>query len=266
MADPTLSIVTPSYNQADFIEECLESVRGQDYDDVEHVVVDGGSTDGTVEILEQYDDEYDLRWVSEPDEGQSDAVNKGIRMADGEWIGWQNSDDFYLSGAFEMFETARRDTPEADLIYGDVVVVNEESEEIRRLYQPRPSKFAHRYWSLFARNQATFFSQRVVDTVGYLNEDLEIAMDEEFFWRVLKTGVSVESVQTALGAFRVQSDAKTFGDSHEAWAEERARIYERSLYDRLFPRSVLAQAARATKAVNLLRDGRWEAIGGRLLR
>jgi len=266
MVDPTLSVVTPSYNQSEFIEACIQSIRRQGYDDVEHIVVDGGSTDGTVEILERYEDEYDLRWVSEPDNGQSNAVNKGIRMADGDWIGWQNSDDFYLPGAFETFEAARRDNPRADLIYGDVIVVDDEGEELRRLYQPRPSKFTHRYWSLFARNQATFFSRHVVDTVGYLNEDLEIAMDEEFLWRVLQAGVIVESVQTALGAFRIQSDAKTFGNSHESWADERTRIYERSVYDRLLPKSVLAQAARATKAVNLLRDGRWDAIGGRLPR
>ena len=93
---PRVSIVTPSYNQGQFIEDTLLSVKNQDYPSIEHIIVDGGSTDNTLEILQKYEGSYSMRWVSEPDRGQSDAVNKGFRMANGEIVGWLNSDDCYF--------------------------------------------------------------------------------------------------------------------------------------------------------------------------
>jgi len=260
MADPVLSIVTPSYNQADFVEECIRSVRDQSYDDVEHIVVDGGSTDGTAEILERCEDDYDLRWVSEPDDGQSNAVNKGIRMADGDWIGWQNSDDFYLDGAFEAFDDARRANPDADVVYGDVVVVDENGQRLRRLYQTRPSKFVHRYWSLFARNQATFLSREVFETVGYLDEDLVYAMDEDLFWRVLNADLELMNVPESLGAFRVQAEGKTQQRQADAWSDERRQIYDQTLFSRTLPRRVLGPLGKAVKGLSLLSEGRWGAF------
>src|SRR5438552_10816229 len=102
-AQPTISIVTPSFNQAQFVEECLQSVKSQSYGCVEHIVTDGVSTDGTVEIIKRYSQEPSsgyLRWASEPDHGQSDALNKGFRMATGDFVGWLNSDDRYRPGCF----------------------------------------------------------------------------------------------------------------------------------------------------------------------
>jgi glycosyltransferase involved in cell wall biosynthesis len=93
---PLVSIVTPSYNQGRFIEATLLSVRNQDYPNIEHLVIDGGSSDNTVEILEKYEKVYNLKWISEPDKGQSDAVNKGFERARGLIIGWLNSDDIYI--------------------------------------------------------------------------------------------------------------------------------------------------------------------------
>ncbi len=94
---PKISIVTPSYNSAEFIEDCIQSVLKQNYPNFEHIIIDGGSTDGTVEILKKYPH---LKWISEPDEGQSDALNKGFKKAEGDIIGWLNSDDVYLPGTF----------------------------------------------------------------------------------------------------------------------------------------------------------------------
>ena len=93
---PLVSIVTPSYNQGKFIEDTILSVKNQSYPNIEHIVVDAGSTDGTLKILRKYEKEYNLKWVSEPDEGQSDAVNKGFEMAKGEIVDWINSDDVYF--------------------------------------------------------------------------------------------------------------------------------------------------------------------------
>jgi|ERR1017187_4434597 glycosyltransferase involved in cell wall biosynthesis len=129
MIAPRISIVTPSYNQTSFIEEALQSVKDQRYPFLEHIVVDGASTDRTVSILQEYSQRpgwQHLRWVSEPDQGQSDALNKGFRMAKGDIIGWLNSDDRYRRACCETISKARAKFPEVDILYGDYSYINEE--------------------------------------------------------------------------------------------------------------------------------------------
>jgi GT2 family glycosyltransferase len=129
-----ISIVTPSYNQRPFIELALESVRSQNYASVEHVVVDGGSTDGTVEYLRSLSGKtgwQHLRWISEPDRGQSDALNKGFRMASGDIVGWLNSDDVYRSGCFAAITSAFENNRAVDILYGDTTWIDEKSNIIQ---------------------------------------------------------------------------------------------------------------------------------------
>jgi glycosyltransferase involved in cell wall biosynthesis len=118
METPTISIVTPSFNAAAYLEDAILSVSRQGRVAVEHIVTDAVSTDGTLEILRQYPH---LRWISEPDRGQSDAINKGFLLAKGELVGWLNADDYYLPGALEAIANAAAAHPEADVIYGDCV-------------------------------------------------------------------------------------------------------------------------------------------------
>jgi glycosyltransferase involved in cell wall biosynthesis len=131
---PRISIVTPSYNQAQFIEETIRSILLQNYPNLEYIIIDGGSTDGTVEILKKYET-WLTYWVSEPDRGQSHALNKGIERATGEWIGWQNSDDVYTEKAFWYFcEKVFKKNGKGAVYFGNVQGINKHSEIIHKQY------------------------------------------------------------------------------------------------------------------------------------
>jgi len=132
---PLVSIVTPSYNQGQFIEDTILSVKNQDYSNIEHIIVDGGSTDNTLEILKEYENSYNLRWVSEPDNGQADAINKGFDMAKGEIIGWLNSDDTYFSSHVLTKVVEKFRQTEAKIVFGNDVLINQEQKELLTLKQ-----------------------------------------------------------------------------------------------------------------------------------
>lgn len=260
MSEPLISVVTPSYNQAEFLERNLESVMEQSVDDVEHIVVDGGSDDGTVGILEEYEDEYDLKWVSESDRGQSHAVNKGLEMASGEWIGWQNSDDFYLDGAIDSVAETIRNRSSIDVIYGDVVYVDQDGAVINRSFKTVPSKFIQRYWSLFASNQSLFLRSEVLNRIGGLNEQLYYTMDAELTWEILSGDYSLYRIGSPIGAFRVQPEAKTYGEVQDEQREELREIYGYPWYDTVVPDRILRRSAQFLKFGYLVREGRIEAL------
>lgn len=260
MANKTLSILTPSYNQSDYITKNIESIKGQKFNDFEHIVLDGGSDDGTVEILDGYDNSYDLRWISEPDRGQTHALNKGFQMANGQWIGWQNSDDFYLPGAFDRFRQTLQENPQADAIYGDLIIVNEDGEKISEQFMTRPSKFVQRHWSLFASNQSLFIKRTVLKEIFPLDEKLEYTMDAELTWKLLDGDYNLTHVAEPLGAFRVQPDAKTFEGVRDLQDEELRQIYDQPLYEKIIPKFMLRNVAKFTKAAYLLSDKNFEAL------
>lgn len=263
MARPLISVITPSYNQADFIEKNIRSVKNQDEprdSDVEHIIVDGGSDDGTLDILREYEDRYNLRWVSESDRGQSHAINKGIRMAEGEWLGWQNSDDFYLPGAFDTVRETISRVDDVDVIYGDLRIVDADGAEIDRQFMTRGSRFVQKHWSLFTSNQVTFFRRSLFDDIGYIDEEFDYLMDAELFWRILDSDCELHHVPEFLGAFRVQAEAKTFGEAADRQRAERAALYPATRWESLLPEPILELLAKGLKAGYLARDGRLEAF------
>lgn len=180
---PLVSIITPSYNQGTFIRETINSVLSQDYPYIEYIIIDGGSTDNTLEILNEYRNK--LYYVSEPDEGQSDAVNKGLKKANGEIIGWINSDDLYYPGVISKIVDIFRNYPTIDVVYGEGYHISKSGTEISRYptelfdYQ----KFAER---CFICQPTVFFRRECLESTGFLNKELQLCMDYDLWIRMGK--------------------------------------------------------------------------------
>jgi glycosyltransferase involved in cell wall biosynthesis len=208
-----VSIVTPSFNQAPFIEEALWSVKNQACQPIEHIVVDGGSTDGTLEILKRLSSQVGwehLRWISELDQGQSDALNKGFRMATGEIVGWLNSDDRYRPGCFRAVLDGFDRCPEADVLYGDYTWIDESGKITRIRREISFSYFVLMYHRvLYIPSTATFFKKSIFDHGHFVDTHLHYAMDYEFFVRLAQNGYRFQHISSLLADFRWHSQNKT---------------------------------------------------------
>jgi glycosyltransferase involved in cell wall biosynthesis len=212
-----VSVVTPSYNQAPFLEEAIRSVLLQDYPDLEYLVIDGGSTDGSVEIIRRYAS-WLAHWVSEPDRGQSDAVNKGWTRATGDVLAYLNSDDLYPPGAIRAAMRHLRDHPEIGVVYGSYTVIDERGAVLEPLR--RPSAWSPTMPMRGLPAHAMFFRREVLMRVGLLDVGLHFAMDADLCARAALAGVRFERVPGgSLIRVRHWPGAKSFSWSEEALAE-----------------------------------------------
>jgi glycosyltransferase involved in cell wall biosynthesis len=180
-AMPLVSIITPSLNQGEFIEETIHSVLSQDYPRLEYIVVDGGSTDNTCDILRRY--EGRLRWLSEKDRGQADAVNKGFRMARGEILGWLNSDDTYLPGAVAKAVQALLDAQDAMMVYGKAYYIDELGQ-MSGIYRTEPFDIARLAEWCFLCQPSVFLRSELFNHIEMLDVDLQYCMDYDLWIRI----------------------------------------------------------------------------------
>lgn len=205
---PKFSIVVPSFNQGKYIEETIRSVLDQDYPSKELIVIDGGSTDGTCDVIRRYDDRI-AYWVSEKDRGQAHAVNKGFAAATGDVFGWQNSDDIYLPGAFRKVASGIASHPGGGVYYGHIRFLDEEGIAFDENRAVPVRMFNLLYDGSLVRNQAAFFRRSVWEKAGGLREDFRFCMDREFFLRAARLETDFRLVREFLGAFRVHGTSKT---------------------------------------------------------
>jgi glycosyltransferase involved in cell wall biosynthesis len=202
-----LSVITPSYNHSNFIEDTLQSVKAQNYPAIEHIVVDGASTDGTCEILKKYSQTpgwEHLRWISQPDKGQSDAINKGFHMATGDLVAWLNSDDYLLPGGLESIADYADTHPEIDVVYGDSIFV-EKDGDLRRVKKEHKFDFwVLLYCGCYIQSNTAFYRRHVIDQGFFLQENYRVCMDYEYFVRLAAKGKTFGYANRPIAAFRWQ--------------------------------------------------------------
>lgn len=239
-ASPLVSVVTPSLNQGRFIEQTILSIKNQTYPNIEHIIIDGGSTDNTLGIIKKYDGTYNMLWLSEPDDGQSDAINKGWRMARGEIIAYLNSDDTYMPWAVETAVNWLAAHTDVDMVYGDCNIIDESDEVIDQY----PATNFDLEEMLCGRNMipqpAVFLRKKVVEEVGYLDTHLHRTMDYDLWLRIgLKCKVIY--IRQLLACFRIHPQMKGIRERHK-FAE-----------DRLYSLNKLFSTPNLTKEVAALR-------------
>lgn len=197
------TIITPNLNYGRFLGDCLESVAGQNGVELEHWVLDGGSRDESEAVVARFPH---VRWIQEPDEGMSQAINRGFDRAKGEWVMWLNADDRLKPGVLEALLRVMGECG-ADVVYGDFDFVDESGELLRRLRVPRWSRFVHVHHHCYVGSTAAFYRRASVLDAGHrLREDFRYVMDGEFYARLDACGLSFKHVKLTVADFRLHGE------------------------------------------------------------
>jgi glycosyltransferase involved in cell wall biosynthesis len=202
----SFSIVTPSYNQGRYIRATIESVLAQQIPGLRYLVIDGGSTDETLDVLRSFDGR--VRWISEPDKGTADAINKGFKSVGGEILAWLNSDDIYYEGALTTVQEFLEKNPDVDVVYGDADHIDENGAFIEK-YPTEPWSWERFCEICFISQPAAFFRRRVVEKLGALDTRYPHCVDYELWIRWSKAGARFQHLPQTLAATRLHPDAKT---------------------------------------------------------
>ncbi|MDH8701710.1 glycosyltransferase involved in cell wall biosynthesis [Dysgonomonadaceae bacterium PH5-43] len=204
-----VSIITPSYNQGQFIEHTIKSVLNQTYKNIEYIVVDGGSTDNTMEIVDRYRDKIDIV-IHEKDKGQSDAINKGFKLATGTLLGWINSDDVLYPDCVEKLVEKYNAEPDGAVYYNSKLdFIDSKGNYLKTWNFKIPSRKHLLKTHYFVIQPTSFYSKEILDKINYLDEDLYYCMDLDLWLRLLEYKPIIEVGNTALGALRDWEETKS---------------------------------------------------------
>lgn len=220
---PKISIVTPSFNQGEFLEETIRSVLEQGYPNLEYFIIDGGSDDNSVDIIRRYEDHLTY-WVSEPDQGQTEAINKGFSRATGEIMAWLNSDDTYLPGALARIAAFYQAFPQVGLVYGDALNIDAEGNVISRR-KGRAYSLAAMLEDNLVPQPAAFFSHQAWKRHGPLDVERHYIMDRAFWLRIARD-MKIVYLPQPLATMRRHGDAKTTRDGIQVKLEEKQFLDE----------------------------------------
>jgi len=255
-----ISIVMPSFNQARFVEAALKSVFAQDYEDWEILFIDGGSSDGTMEIVEKYRDRL-AHCVSEPDKGQSDALHKGFCRATGEVLTWLNTDDLLLPGALRKAAHAFTERPQRSWLLGNVVWIDVDDQVLKCWQGEGYTPGWFQFGLLAAGGPSAFFRRELYERVGGVNLGLHYQMDTDLWWRFAMAGEAFYRLNGYIWALRLHEDAKVSGhmfssssDSKQkevllAKNREQLYIYSQTLEFRKYQNAVVSPLLSAIRKI-----------------
>ncbi len=215
---PLVTIVTPSYNQADYLEATIRSVLEQDYPRIEYFIMDGGSTDGSLDIIKKYASRL-AGWVSEKDKGQTDAINKGFARATGEILAWLNSDDTYEPGAVRAAVEALRSRPEVGMVYGEANYIDENGCLIGRFPAAQTDYTRLRHGYVHIPQQASFWRAELWKQVGPLDPSFYFAMDYDLWVRLARITSLLYLPGQVWANFRLHSSGKSVVADSRCWPE-----------------------------------------------
>jgi glycosyltransferase involved in cell wall biosynthesis len=218
MDHPLVSIVTPSFNQARYLETTIRSVLEQDYPSIEYLIIDGGSTDGSVDVIQRYADKL-AWWISEKDQGQTDALNKGFARAKGEILAWLNSDDIYEPGALTAAVEYLTTHPEIGMVYAETNFIDENGRMIGRFPAAQTDYRRLRQGYVHVPQQATFFRADLWRQVGPLDPNFYFAMDYDLWVRLAKLAPFAYLSGQTWANFRLHTDGKTIAADDRCWPE-----------------------------------------------
>jgi glycosyltransferase involved in cell wall biosynthesis len=229
MQYPKITIITPSFNQGKYIKQTIDSVLDQNYPNLEYWIIDGGSMDETIEILNSYGNQ--INWISENDNGQAHAINKGFHLATGEIVAFLNSDDFYLPGALEKVVGLFQEM-DCKWITGNYIIVNENNQRIQSfipIYKQFLQHFSSRFMlsiTNYINQPSTFWRREAFDKIGYFNENLNYTMDYDFWMRLSKY-CPLQMTPAPLSGFRIHTNSKG-GSQFVAQFEEEFKVLKRN--------------------------------------
>jgi len=260
---PKISIITPSFNQGRFIEATIRSVLDQGYPNLEYFIVDGGSTDGSVEIIRRYEGKL-AWWVSEADRGQSHAINKGLKRASGDIVAWLNSDDLLVPGSLEFaaqfFETHHH----TDLLYGNAEIIDAVDTFIMHRKEIPFDRMMGMLigFGFLIPQPAAFWRRRVMASVGYLDEELHYAMDSDY-WKRVSDRHTIQHVSKLLARMRYHNEAKTvkslkgaISAPQKEWRAELKSSWEGLWLSSMVPYSISGPFRRAYRLKRIAQRGR----------